>query len=80
LYNLPDNLTLELMRRDAWAHPHPERFDDWAGGGDCPYQSEEAFWRSEPNRELWCKGNPQMRDSDLILAICKSQGWKIRGY
>ena len=80
LYYLSDNLTLELMRRDAWAHPHPERFDTWAKGGQCPYQNEEGFWRLQPNKALWRKGNPQMRDSDLIVEICKSQGWKIKGY
>ena len=80
LHCLPDNLSVELMRRDAWAHPYPERFDEWAKGGSCPYQDEEAFWHLEPKREFWRKGKPQMRDSDLILAICKSQGWKIKGY
>jgi len=80
LDNLPNNITLELMRRDAWAHPHPERFDEWAKGGNCPYQNEEYFWRFEPNKKLWRKGKPQMRDSDLILEICKSQGWKVCGY
>ena len=79
--HLPDNLTLELMRRDACAHPHPDLFDKWAkGGGKCPYQNEEPFWRFEPKKELWRKGKPQMRDSDLILEICKSQRWKIKGY
>ena len=77
---LSDQLTLELMRRDAYAHPHPEKFDEWAKGGECPYQNEERFWFFQENRKLWKLGNPIMRDSDLILAICKEKNWGIRGY
>ena len=80
LNNLPDNLQLELMRRDAFAHPHPEKFDEWAKNGNCPYQNEERFWLFEPKRELWSPGLPQMADRDLIIELCKSQGWRIRGY
>jgi len=80
LGTLSDALTIELMRRDAWAHPFPERFDEWAKGGDCPYQNEERFWRFQETRELWEPGPPEMKDSDLILAICKERGWAVRGY
>ena len=80
LGNCSDELTLELMLRDAQAHPHPERFDEWAKGGPCPYQNEEYFWHLIWRKEIWAPGNPQMRDSDLILAICKEKGWGIRGY
>ncbi len=80
LTNLPDNLQLELMRRDAFAHPHPEKFDEWARGGGCPYDDVERFWLFEPKRELWAPGLHQMTDRDLIVEICKSQGWKIKGY
>ena len=80
LNNLPDNLTLELMRRDALAHPHPGLFDEWAKGGDCPYKNEEAFWLFEPKKKLWKAGKPQLADRDLILEICKSQNWWIRNY
>jgi len=68
------------MRRDAWAHPRPERFDEWAAGGSCPYQQEERFWRFNEKKALWKPGPPEMRDSDLILAICKELGWGINGY
>jgi len=34
---LPDALTLDLMRYDAANHPHPERFLRWADDGPCPY-------------------------------------------
>ena len=77
---LSDSLTLELMRRDAWAHPKPELFDVWSQGGNCPYQNEERFWLFKLKKELWKPGPPEMRDSDLILAICKEKGWKVKGY
>ncbi len=80
LNNLPDNLQLELMRRDAFAHPHPEKFDEWGQGGGCPYDDVERFWLFEPKRELWSPGLPQMADRDLIKELVKSQGWKIKGY
>ena len=80
LYELSDGLTLELMRRDAYSHPYPDRFDAWAKGGKCPYQNEERFWHFREKQELWKRGKPQMRDSDLIMAICKEKNWGIQGY
>jgi hypothetical protein len=80
LNNLSDNLQLELMRRDAFGHPHPKKFDDWAKGGPCPYNDVERFWLFEPKRELWSPGLPQMIDRDLIIEICKFHGWSITGY
>jgi len=65
------------MRRDAYAHPHPERFDVWANGGDCPYQNEDRFWLFELKRELWRRGKPKMTDRDLIVAICKEKEWEL---
>ena len=80
LGGLSDLLTLELMRRDAYAHPRPEKFDGWAKGGSCPYQNEERFWFFNEKKELWRNGKPQMRDADLILQICKEKGWGIKGH
>jgi len=80
LGNLSNKLTLELMRRDAYAHPKPEKFKEWAKGGECPYQNEERFWLFNENRDLWIAGEPQIKDSDLILEICKEKGWIISGY
>ena len=78
LGTLSDKLTLELMRRDAYAHPHPERFDEWAKGNRCPYQEEERFWLFIERSEIWRKGSPRMTDRDLIVAICKEKGWEIK--
>ncbi len=80
LGDLPDELSLELMRRDAASHPHPERFSEWAKGGGCPYKNECYFWRFEQKQSVWKKGKPQMNDVDLILAICRAKKWEIEGY
>jgi len=77
---IPNDLALELMRRDVDGHPYPEKFDEWAKGGDCPYQNEERFWLFNEKREAWKPGKPQMSDKDLIIAICKEKGWKIKNY
>ena len=80
LGEISDKLALELMRRDAEAHPYPELFNEWAAGGTCPYQNEERFWKFKERREVWKPGKPQMKGSDLIIEICKEKGWKIKGY
>jgi hypothetical protein len=80
LQNISDELQIELMRRDAMSHPHPEKFNSWANNGPCPYDDVERFWLFDPNRKLWSPGLPAMTDCELILAICKSQGWKINNY
>ena len=81
LYELSDTLTIELMRRDAFSHPNPKAFIEWSQGGECPYNiNVERLWRFEEKRKLFKQGNPTMRDSDLVVAICKEKGWKIRGF
>ena len=80
LGELSDEITLELMRRDVYAHPKPELFNEWVKGGNCPYQNEERCWFFSEKRALWKTGDPTIRDSDLIIAICKEKGWKIKGY
>ena len=79
LGKISDMLTVELMRRDAFGHPFPNKFDDWANGGNCPYQNEERMWHFVENRRLWKPGNPEMTDRDLVIAICKEKGWEIGG-
>lgn len=97
LERLPDDLTLELMRRDAYAHPYPGRFAKWAKkeangdddddddyddeyGGSCPYQNEMEFWNFRQHPKLWKRGNPTMKDRDLIVSICRAKGWGIKGH
>ncbi len=73
-------LGLELMRRDVQAHPYPEKFDEWAKGGSCPYLGVDRFWLFEPVKELWKPGKPEMTDRDLIMAICIEKKWGIKGF
>jgi hypothetical protein len=74
---LNNDLTLELMRRDADAHPNPELFDAWADGGPCPYDGvpvRRLFFFSEQS-DLWKPGKPEMSTYDLIYAIAKEKKW-----
>ena len=80
LKHVSDEISLELMRLDAEAHPKPELFDEWAKGGDCPYQNEERWWWMPEKRDVWKPGKPTMKLSDLIIEICRQEGWGIRGY
>ena len=80
LDEISDKLALELMRWDAFFHPKSDLFNIWAKGGDCPYQNEERFWIFKEKRSVWKAGKPRMTGVELIFAICKEKGWKIRGY
>uniref|UniRef100_A0A6M3L7U9 Pentapeptide repeat-containing protein n=1 Tax=viral metagenome TaxID=1070528 RepID=A0A6M3L7U9_9ZZZZ len=75
-------LILELMRRDYAGHPHPEAFDEWKRTGACPYGNNSTMraFKFQENIHLWKKGRPKMVDRDLVLAICKDCGWKIKDY
>jgi len=87
LGNLSKDVTLEMMRRDADAHPDPSAFERWANGlGTCPYSSgnfenEEYFINRlhyfHERRNWWEPGRPTMRTWDLIVAIIKEKGWII---
>ena len=44
----------------------------------CPYKNEERMHFFQENRNLWKPGAPTMKDSDLIIAICKEKNWKIK--
>lgn len=89
---LPNQLVLELMLRDAHAHPQPDRFKSWAYcSSSCPlttpqYRVSRTWHFQEDPRvleeHLEQGGNliPQMTDAELIIALCKAMGWTIRGY
>ena len=74
---LPDNLTLELMRRDALICGD-EAMQKWADGGKCPFSGHiiRDFWFSE-NRALWSPGAPTMNDMELFVALCREKDIKI---
>jgi len=66
---LPDDITVQLMRLDASAHPEGiAAFNRWSRGGLCPYESCQfqrvANFREQ--RELWSPGPPP-----TIIEACK---------
>jgi len=74
--NVSDKLCLELMRYDASNHPNPMRFDEWANGGDCPYQ--KGFQRCanfQEVRELWKPGKSKSA-RELVLMLFKEKDTK----
>ena len=73
------NTTLELMRRDAQFHPNPEKFDEWAKGGPCPYSNCicQRVYHFEHDATIWQPGKPTMSDYELFMAIAKEKNWKI---
>jgi hypothetical protein len=69
------------MRRDAWSHPHPEKFDEWVNSHNCPYQTDPIIERMHffnEKKSIWKPGAPTMKDSDLIITICEEKGWNIK--
>jgi len=77
---LPDEIVLELMRRDADCHPDITLFDEWATSGDCPYKKGiQRMHYFEERRELWVSGTPQMSQIELLKKICAAKNWDMRG-
>jgi len=62
------------MRFDAANHPKPELFDDWANGGDCPYDSIK--WQQCANfqerKDLWSPG-PAKSALELAMMLLKEK-------
>ena len=79
--DLPDEITLALMRLDCSAHPVGKRaFDEWASGGVCPY-SDCRFQRVASFNEkssLWSYGRPPSiwKCCKMVLDRC-CPGWDI---
>ena len=79
--DLPDEITLALMRLDCSAHPVGKRaFDVWAGGGDYPYL-DCRFQRVASFNEkssLWSYGRPPSiwKCCKMVLDRC-CPGWDI---
>jgi hypothetical protein len=79
---LPDALTLDLMRYDAANHPRPERFLRWADDGPCPY-SELSVTRAANFQE--CRGLikadflgvPVKSAWDLTCELAKVKGFRF---
>ena len=72
-----DELCVELMRYDASNHPEPERFTDWARGGECPYNG--TYWQRAANfhekRELW-KAGASKSALELVMPLFNEKNIK----
>jgi hypothetical protein len=74
-----DELTRDLMNYDAFCHPKPERFDNWAKSGPCPYSfpdKELAVQRAavfSENPKLWDPSAPLQRPYDLMIRLLKEK-------
>ena len=58
---LSDDLTLDLMRLDAWGHPDPKAFDHWVEGGPCPYDGVDVqrVASFKERKGCWSPGPPK---------------------
>jgi hypothetical protein len=74
--SLSDKLTLELMRHDAEFVGFDE-MNEWADGGDCPYQKLDRDFRFSEKKELWKVGKPKLRGIKLFEALAKEINLKI---
>jgi hypothetical protein len=74
---LPDTLTLELMRHDAEGLADPKLLDKWKAGGGCPFNGRERDFYFHEKRELWKPGKPKLRGWALWAALCKEKKIKI---
>ena len=77
---LSDETTLALMRLNASAHPHPEKFDEWAKGGRCPYSNErvQRIANFIEKIELWSPGPPPtIWEAVKMVLNEKCPGWNI---
>lgn len=77
LGELSDELTAELMRREAWWHPEPDKFERWLKTNQN-HPRTDTNWCFIFKADVYDPGPPRMRDSDLIVRICQEKGWKIR--
>ena len=70
-YSVSAELTLKLMRYDAANHPEPDKFDEWAKGGNCPYA--DVKWQRcanfQENIELWKPGKTTKSALELVMML-----------
>ncbi len=76
--SLPDDITTEAMRYDAFFHEDPGAFDKWAAKGKCPYVSV-SYTRAcnfIERKELWKTGAPAISGYELMVRIFAATGVK----
>ena len=73
-----DDLCRDLMRFDAANHPEPQKFNDWANNGECPY-ANVAYGRAatfNQNKDLWAPSLldlPPSRPIELVERLLKEK-------
>jgi hypothetical protein len=62
------------MRYDAANHPKPHKFQEWADGGDCPYNG--GFPRVahfQERRECWKLGKSKSARELVLLLFAEKE-------
>lgn len=70
--NLSDELTSLCIAYDQSLHPNPERFEEWAKGGRCPYDGGYSKYRAiwfQERKECWSPELQPPNVKDLVLRI-----------
>lgn len=72
--SLSSKLTTELMKYDAFFHPDPKAFANWAKGGRCPYSDVKVQRAANflENKKLWKKGAPKSGYA-LMVAVLREK-------
>jgi hypothetical protein len=73
---LPDDLTLEMMRHDAESCGQ-EAMQAWVDSGLCPFHDSVRDYQFQENKALWVKGSPQYRGMELLKKLCEAKGYKL---
>ena len=66
------------MRRDALSFGKEDFFQEWVDGGSWPYSKQNRNWLFDPKKKLWSPGKPMMSDQELIDAVVRCHGWRIK--
>ena len=71
---LSPKLTTELMKYDAFFHPNPKAFAEWAKDGSCPYSNVKVQRAANflENKKLWKKGTPKSGYA-LMVAVLREK-------
>jgi hypothetical protein len=72
---LPDDLTLELMRHDA-EFVGNDKMKEWIKSDTCPYVNHCRDFYFKEKKELWKPGKPKLRGYDLFEALCDAKNIK----
>jgi hypothetical protein len=75
---LPDDLTLEMMRHDAESCG-TKTMNEWATGSDeCPFSDSVRDYLFAEKKALWVPGEPKLRGIELLEALWVAKGGKVK--